>query len=249
MARTGLKGTTSKQTLLVGGLAVELTRKRVKNINLRVQRDGTVCVSASPRVPLAAIEAFVESRRDWIEEARQRVARAGETAESHCVDGGAWWLWGERLTIGLLPVPEAGRSPGCAFERQGDTLLVRVDRRIADDGEVARAARDRALASWSRTLLRAHIEETLPRCEALVGTTCSIWRLRTMRSRWGSCNVQTRAITLNTQLVHHDPRCLEYVIIHELCHLYEPSHNQHFHALMDRYCPDWRERRRLLNSR
>ena len=62
-----------------------------------------------------------------------------------------------------------------------------------------------------------------------------------MTSRWGSCNVSTARITLSTHLVHHDPRCLTYVIIHELCHLYEPSHNERFHALMDGFCPDWRE--------
>ena len=249
MAQGNAGGSSRRQMLYIDGLLVELTRKRVKNINLRIRRDGTIAVSAAPRVPITSIEEFVRSRHDWIEEARGRVIRACETVDGSCIDGGSWWLWGERLTIDLQVMAASGRRAGCSFERGEGLLHVCADERIADDGEASRTARDRALESWGRSLLHRRVEETLPHCEDVVGASCSAWRLRSMRSRWGSCNVQTKVITLSTQLVHHDPRCLEYVIIHELCHLYEPSHNQRFHALMDRFCPDWRERRRLLNGR
>ena len=69
-----------------------------------------------------------------------------------------------------------------------------------------------------------------------------------MKSRWGSCNTATGRICINTQLARLDPRYLEYVVFHELTHLWVHNHGAQFQAHMDRYCPDWRERRKALNE-
>lgn len=84
--------------------------------------------------------------------------------------------------------------------------------------------------------------------EPVMGVHAASWTLRDMKTRWGSCTVNTGRIRLNTRLVFYPPECLEYVIVHELCHLIEPSHNQRFHMLMTRFLPDWKERKRKLNG-
>lgn len=237
------------QELRVDGLCVVLTRKQVRNINLRVRRDGTVAVSASPSVPLADIENFVRSRRDWILAAQERVEQVGQSAAVCCDDGAQLCLWDRVLTIRLEAAPASGRWPRCHFVPDGDELLVRADERIADTDERSREERNHLLDLWFQEQLTERIEQLLPGCEETVGRHCSAWRLRHMTSRWGSCNVSTGVVTLSTELVHHPSRCLAYVIIHELCHLYEPSHNTRFYALMDRFCPTWREVRKELNGR
>ncbi|WP_062211672.1 M48 family metallopeptidase [Demequina oxidasica] len=73
--------------------------------------------------------------------------------------------------------------------------------------------------------------------------------LRRMTSRWGTCNSVKRHVTLNLELGRRDPELLEYVIVHELAHLYEPNHSKRFYAVMDKYLPDWQEKRRELNRR
>jgi len=72
--------------------------------------------------------------------------------------------------------------------------------------------------------------------------------IRRMTSRWGTCNTQTRRITLNLELAQRDRALLEYVVVHELAHLVERGHNARFYAVMDAHLPDWRLRRRALND-
>lgn len=237
------------QVVSLAGIEVELTRKRVRNINLRVQSDGRVCVSAAPKVPLARIEAFVNEKREWIERARGRVAGQREMQEVCCADGVTVQVWGSPYVCRIETVVAKRQRPSCRFSISNGVLLVEADQRVAGEDEASIAARNGALKSFLRSELKTAALLALPAAESLVGKQASGLRLREMKSRWGSCSTQTGAITLNTRLVHFSPRCLEYVLIHELCHLHEPSHNEHFHALMDRFCPNWREIRNELNGR
>jgi predicted metal-dependent hydrolase len=97
--------------------------------------------------------------------------------------------------------------------------------------------------------LSERIEALLPHCEEVVGRNASAIRIKAMKSRWGSCNTKTGTVSIALRLVHFDPRCLEMVLYHELCHLIEPNHGPRFHALMDVFCPDWRDRNKLLGGR
>lgn len=69
-----------------------------------------------------------------------------------------------------------------------------------------------------------------------------------MKTRWGSCNTQAKRIWLSVELAKKSPKCLEYVLVHELVHLFERNHNARFKAYMDAFLPDWRDRRALLNQ-
>lgn len=84
--------------------------------------------------------------------------------------------------------------------------------------------------------------------EPVMGVRCTKWQIREMKTRWGSCTVNTGQIRINLRLAKKPEVCLEYVVVHELCHLLEPSHNQRFHSLMDGFLPDWRDRKALLEA-
>ena len=235
-----------EQHLDVDGLEVVLTRKRVRNVNLRVARDGTVRVSASQRVPQSEIERFVRSKRDWIERARQRQEAQSNRNSLDCSEGAHVYLWGQRLTC--TRGNGGGASQEGDFEVSGDKLLVHYNGK-ASDAEQRNEAMSRRFSVWLRRQLEQRIQQALPHWEETVGKRSTAIRIRAMKSRWGSCNIKTGTITLNAHLVHYDPRCLDQVICHELCHLYEPSHNARFHELMDRFYPDWRAVRALLSDK
>lgn len=95
--------------------------------------------------------------------------------------------------------------------------------------------------------MKAAILSLAAKWEPLMGVRSSGFTIREMKTRWGSCTVSTGKIRLNLRLAAKPRECLEYVLVHELCHLLEPSHNQRFHALMDQFLPDWRERKKRLN--
>lgn len=232
---------TAQQTIRLGNIDVTVTRKRVSRVNLRVRRDGSVAVSAPARVPLAQVRAFVESREDWVRSARaQALARQAVRAQSLC-DGGTTRLLGKTLALSVEKDLPSGSAPHAT--RTAGTVVAHVPRDDAGPANV-----DLAL----QTLWRATLQEVLPplfeRYEGQMGVRCTGVLLRIMTSRWGSCNVRTGRITLNLELACHPASSAESVVAHELCHLLEPSHNARFHALMDGFCPWWRDAKAELNS-
>ena len=107
----------------------------------------------------------------------------------------------------------------------------------------------RELPANAGLILKKRLDRIIAPCECLVGQHAAGYRLKDMSSRWGSCSLKTHLISLNIRLYDKDDDCLRYVLIHELCHFYEPNHSPAFYAYLDRFCPDWRSaRKRLSNS-
>jgi len=96
--------------------------------------------------------------------------------------------------------------------------------------------------------LQLDIAELLPKWEKITGLSCWTWRIRKMKTRWGSCNVKTKKIWFNLYLAQTSKRCLEYIILHELLHLKVANHGKEFKDNMDKYMPDWRVVRKELNQ-
>ena len=237
------------QTIRIDGRDVELTRKRVRNINLRVGSDGAVRVSAPHHVSLQKVVSFVESKSDWIAQAIERNTKKTDRFALSCDEGSQVMVWGAPLTCHITTESRGIGRLTCSFEVRGGQLVAHLRPDLTADGPEASQARSRLLANWLATQVLERSRELMPIWEEVVGRHCTKIRVRAMTSRWGSCNVRTGAITLNAHLAHLDPSCLEYVICHELCHLHEPSHNARFHALMDRFYPRWREVRARLEDR
>ena len=103
-----------------------------------------------------------------------------------------------------------------------------------------------ALPPEAGDILKKRLAPMIPRCEALTGQSAAGYRLKDMRTRWGSCSMKTRRISLNLRLYSKDDDCLRYVLIHELCHFYEPNHSPAFYHYMDKFYPEWRAARKKL---
>ena len=97
-----------------------------------------------------------------------------------------------------------------------------------------------------REALRARIERLMPVWVQKTGLEPSVWRIRSMKTRWGSCNTKTRSINFALELARKDDDCLNYIILHELAHISVPNHGPEFKAILDRYMPEWREVRKKL---
>ena len=110
-----------------------------------------------------------------------------------------------------------------------------------------REMRESLLYEWYREQFNPIISDLLVHWKPIVGVKISGWKVRRMKSRWGSCNIATAHISLNLELVRFPLRCLEYVIVHELVHLLERGHNARFYGFLNHFMPDWKERRQELN--
>ena len=228
-----------EEVVPIDGMPVRILHKNIKNLYLRVRPpEGIVEASAPRHMSRVEIEDFVRRRHAWIEQ-RQRLIRAqAERCAPQYAEGEIISLWGRAYPIMIAPLPF-----GKAYAERMETHIV-LHMRTNADAEIRR----RAVDALYRTELMAAIERITPSCEKTVGKRASLWRIRAMRTRWGSCNVRTAAITLNLHLARYDERALRYVILHELTHLWVRGHDARFYARMDTYFPDWQVMRRTLNA-
>jgi len=225
--------------LYLGDVAVEVLYKDIKNVHLRVfPPDGRVRVSAPRRMPASALRTILEDKRAWIEAKRAKMQAQEAVAPWNFEDGEVHDVWGvpHRLQV----VERVGRARVTMGEGVL-TLVVPLDTERERRGEI--------LERWYRRNIEQSLHDLLPRWEARMGVSVTKVQVRRMKTRWGSCSTGKRTIRLNTELARRPPECLEYVLVHELTHLHEPSHNRRFYALMDRYLPTWRVAKEVLKRR
>ena len=220
----------------LSGHRVALRYKRVKNINMRVQPNGLVAVSAPRHVPLRDIAAFVAEKSDWITTNAAKLAARGHKALSYQA-GSLHLLWGEEYPLHIHAVR---RGQKAEFESDGWHLSSRSD--ASDDKKAAlmEGAYQHLLLDKARPLMAQWADK--------MGVHPKQLKTQHMRSQWGSCHVSRGVIKLNSELARKPEAMLEYVLVHELVHLFERGHNARFYAYMDKYLPDWKTRKRQLNG-
>lgn len=232
------RGEKMQKKIDLGGreLIYEFSRKRVKNLNLRIRGDGSVTVSAPLRMPMEQVEEFLRRKQDF-------VWRAIEKAEM-----GKGMRVGENNVIPYLGGTmrlrfEEGRR--YAARRMGDELCLT----LPNAGE--ESCRQAALERWEKeesARVMGEILESLYPAFAPYGVPKPTLRFRAMKSRWGSCIPSKGIVTLNTRLLAYSADCIEYILIHELCHFLQADHSVKFYAWMDRFLPNWREIRKKLKE-
>ncbi|WP_411704847.1 M48 family metallopeptidase [Edaphovirga cremea] len=221
----------------LGDIRVEVQRKKNKHAHLYVYPpDGRVHISAPLHMGLDALRAFAISRLSWVKaQQRQMLAQPRET-EREYLNRESHQVWGRRY---LLEVIEVDAAP--VVELKHSTLVLRV-RPGSDE-----ARREALLDAWYRQQLRAKLPALLDKWQAAMGVHVRRILVQRMKTRWGGCNPRTGNIRLNTELAKKPPECLEYILVHELLHLVEPTHNARFLALMDKFMPQWRQIKDELN--
>ena len=227
----------SDQLIQLGDLQIEVVRKHIKHVHLSVYPPaGRVTMSAPLHMNADALRAFAVSRLSWIRQQQQKIlAQERETPRDY-VSGESHYLWGKRY---LLTVVE--HDSAAVIHKQHSSLLMQV--RPGTDREKRQAI----MADWYREQLRDVVPDLIARWEPVIGVQVDRYFVQHMKTRWGSCNPTARSIRLNTELARKPKECLEYILVHEMVHILEPSHNSRFVALMDRFMPGWQHYRDKLN--
>ena len=235
--------TKEQYTVTVNGeaLTYTLTRKSIKNINLRVQKDGSVTVSAPTRVPLSRIEAFVLSQADFI--AR---ARCFWQEKEACLPPPLTLTTGEKIPIhgkAHTVIVQKGKGRG-AFLENGNLILT-----VRDTGDPAArlAAFEAFLDDEAKRSISASLSRLLPLFYPTPRVTPTL-TFRTMTSKWGVCRPQQCRITFNRNLVYLPEALADYVICHELAHFRHADHSNAFWQYLATVMPDYSARKKALNA-
>lgn len=219
-------------------ITYQLERKAVKNLNLRVREDGSVYASAPRRVPVAEIDAFVASRGAFI---LQAVARMEERQRRRALleQGEQLRILGEERPLVLR------RGDKLALFQEGERFILQV--KEPENPAQRQKGLEKGLDCLCRKIFQGMLEELYP-LAAKQGAAKPLLRIRRMKSRWGSCLPGKGIITLNKRLLEAPRGCIQYVILHELCHLIHPDHSKRFYGLLAAWMPDWKEWKNRLEE-
>ncbi|MBI6553609.1 M48 family metallopeptidase [Pseudomonas veronii] len=221
----------------LGDIRVEVQRKNNKHAHLYVYPpEGRVHISAPLHMGLDALRAFAISRLSWIKAQQRQMRAQPRETEREYLNRESHQVWGRRY---LLEVIEVNAAPVVELKHSALVLQIRPG---SDE-----ARKEALLESWYREELRAKLPVLLGKWQPLMGVNVQRILVQRMKTRWGGCNPSTGNIRLNTELAKKPPECLEYILIHELTHLIEPTHSNRFLALMDKFMPHWRQIKDELN--
>lgn len=225
--------------ITVNGLHVEVLRKDIKNLHLRVYPpDGRVRISVPKRLSTESIVEVVERRFGWIKKQQEKLAAqpiwprySYESGEIHDFRGDSY----------LLNVIFSEGPSMVRLNNNGTIdLIVR--------NEATTSHREKVLLEWYRQALRESVPPLIYAWQAALDVEVAQWRIKHMKTRWGSCNVAAKRVWLSLELAKKSPDCLEYVVVHELAHLIEKSHGRRFIEVMDSVLPTWRKLKAELNK-
>ena len=217
-------------------IKVEITRKKIKNIILKVTPDGRVLISAPQRVPESYLKEFVKTKEEWIvkklEEAKNRKKKEinYESGEEIIYLGKKYYLeiitsHNEKVTI------------------QDEKIYIYcLENSTVED-------RERIFKNWVKIELGVLLKDLTYKVGKMIGYLPNEIRIRDMKTRWGSCISARKVITYNLQLAFQPLPLIEYVVLHELAHIPYPNHQKEFWNFVEKFIPDWKERRKLLNKR
>lgn len=224
-------------TIDLGNIAVDVVLKDIKNIHLSVHPpEGKVRIAAPKRMNVDTIRLFAISKLGWIKRQQRKLREQDRETPREFVGRESHFVWGKRY---LLNVIEEEVPPSVELKHNRMVLRLRPG---ADDHK-----RREVVENWYRTQVKAATHELIEKWEPRIGVTVCGFYVQRMKTRWGSCNSQARTIRLNTDLAKKPRECLEYIVVHEMIHILEPTHNERFQELMGRFMPDWEHRREVLN--
>ncbi len=224
--------------IVISGIPIDIQKKNIKNMHLQVKPpDGHVVISAPASMDDKAIEVYARTNLSWVKKQIEKFQQQPRSAKRQYVSGETMYIWGKQYYLTFIPDFQKNN-----FEIQGDKVLLSM----REDSTVRQ--RENYVREQYRLLLKSEIERLLPKWETITGLKCDSWQTKYMVTRWGTCNTDKKKLWFNLQLAQKPIECLDYVILHELIHLRERTHNSTFIAYMDLYMKDWRAIRKQLND-
>lgn len=221
-------------------IAYQLEIKPVKNLNLRVRKDGSVYVSANRRVSLKKVDEFVLKNAENILSVQKQLVELAQTrTPKKYVSGEVFYIQGCGQT---LIVSQGNKN---LAETDGRSIFLKV--KNPDDIVEKKRTLSKFFDRRCREVFGEVIDKIYPQFQKN-GVSMPTLRIRDMETRWGSCLSTKGIITLNKKLLSAPQCCIEYVVMHEFCHFVHPNHSKDFYGFMTVLMPDWKERKKILNQ-
>ncbi|PJD92709.1 MAG: zinc metalloprotease [Legionella sp.] len=233
-----MKRITNSSVIQTDEFEFTLTRKAIKRINLRIHADARIHISAPLKCPINTIQHFLEDKKDWIIKHRTRLLATPIQPEPQFHSGALHLFLGQRYP---LIIHEHMAQQKIVLEN--NHLYCYIKKNASADTIQS------MLQVWYREQLSQLLPQLIQKWEPIIGVTVHQWSIRAMTTRWGSCHVTRKKICINLHLIQKPLSCLDYVVVHEMVHLLEASHNKRFYTLMTQFMPEWALYKEQLRGR
>ncbi len=223
--------------MLIKNFDIEVNRKQVKNINLKVYPDLTIKASIPENMDISTVERMIIYKEDWINNQLKRYKEQNRMAKRSYVSGEDHYLNGKRY---ILKVCDSN-TPMIKIENN-NTMMMYVRKSSSMENK------ERLMNYFYKENLENKLKKFIPLWEDKIGVKSNCYSIRKMKNKWGSCNTDKKEINFNLELAKKKDSEIQYVVIHELLHLIERNHNENFRKLMYNFCPKWELYRETLNE-
>lgn len=227
----------AKETvLIIEDVEFILHTKPIKNLYIRVKKDGKAHVSVPKRLTKEQVKTALLTHLSWVKTQQGKLEALPNVEPNNYDAGETHYLWGKAYILKVETGYRIAQAVICDQE-----IVLQMSE------ESSTEYREKLLDALYRNELNKVIPNMMLEWENHMQVKASEWRLKKMKTRWGTCNTVAKRIWLNTELAKYPVESLEYVLVHELVHLFERSHNHRFKALMTQFLPDWPMRKVNLN--
>ena len=224
--------------IIIGDIQIDVVLKRIKNIHLSVHPpDGRVRISAPAKMDFNRIRSFAFSKIEWIKKKQKKIQNRVTLPPKQFITGETHFFLGKSYDLNVF---EGKIKPDVVLNENSIDLYVKKNSDIRNRFSV--------LESWYRYNLNIIALELIRKWEKIMDVSIDEFRIKKMKTRWGTCNRKAKRIWLNSELAKRPIQSIEYIVVHELIHLLERNHNERFYALMTNFLPDWKSYRKELNS-
>lgn len=223
--------------ITVSGIDVQVNKKNIKNMHLSIKPPlGKVVVSAPLLLSTKSIENFVRLNLGWIKKQQEKFINQPRMSARQYVSGETYYIFGKQFFLEFIP------SKKRTFKIDGTKILLYMPEKSSVEN------RQKFIREKFRKILIEQLERLIPKWEETTKLHCESFKTKYMTTRWGTCNSKAKRIWINLQMVEKPLECLEYIILHELIHLKISNHGKDFIEMMNQFMPDWKDRKKLLNT-
>ncbi|OUL63462.1 metal-dependent hydrolase [Flavobacterium sp. AJR] len=227
----------STQILKIGTLEIEVKFKPIKNLHLSVHPPyGKVTVSSPDFFELEKVRVYLTTKIGWIKQEQRKISSQEREAEKLFITRESHQFLGKRY---LLKIKESEKnkivlkhSAIDLYTKQGATTDIKK----------------KILYNWYRKELRLQLSTLIHLYASIMNLNTPEFGIRIMKTKWGSCITENKKLWFNIELAKKPIDCIEYIVVHEMVHLLERNHNKNFILMMDKYLPNWRTQKKILNE-
>ena len=224
--------------IIIDDIIIDVVRKNIKNLHLNVYPpDGRVRIASPYRVNDEELRLFAISKLGWIKKHQQKFINQKPHPEKKYVSGESHYLWGQCYLLNLIYHPG---YPKVIIRNEG-----LIDLYVKENYAISQ--REKVINNWYREKLKEELPRLIEKWQKIAGVEAAHWKVKKMKTRWGTCNREARRIWLSLELAKRPKHCLEYIIVHELVHFLERNHTSRFTAYMDKFMPFWRGIKEEMN--